>query len=62
MSLVVAWVGLTFIGLVVLAACAVKVFVAVNGLGRELERARRRLETEQSALRRELKTLQGFPK
>jgi hypothetical protein len=62
MSLVVAWVGLTFIGLVVLAVCAAKVFVAVRALGRELEQARRRLETEQSSLRHELETLQGFRK
>ena len=54
--------GLTFAGLVVLALCAVKVFFAVNELGRELDRTRRRLEPGQSALRRELRTLQGFRK
>jgi hypothetical protein len=56
-----AWVGLTSIGLVVLAACAVKVFLAVRGLGRELDRTWRRLAPERRALRDELHTLQGKP-
>lgn len=58
----VAWVGLSvgmaFVGLVVLGVCAFKVFLGVQGLGRELERARRRLEPKQTALQNELRTLQ----
>jgi hypothetical protein len=56
-----AWVGLAFAGLAVLAACAVKVFFAVRGLGRELDRTWRRLAPERRALRDELRTLQGKP-
>jgi hypothetical protein len=48
------WVGLAVAGIVVLAACGVKVVVALRGLGRELERARSRLSPSQDALRREL--------
>lgn len=43
--------GLAFAGLVVIAACAVKVFVAVRGLGRELQQAKAGLEPKRSALR-----------
>ena len=56
-----AWVGLAFAGLVVLAACAVKVFLAVRDLGCELDRSWRRLAPERWALRDELRTLQGKP-
>ncbi|HEY7484918.1 MAG TPA: hypothetical protein VH912_10710 [Streptosporangiaceae bacterium] len=55
---VVAWVGLSFAGLVVLAVCAIKLAVAVNGLARELDRTRRRLEPKQQTLQGELRTLQ----
>ncbi|MBA9006030.1 MULTISPECIES: hypothetical protein [Thermomonospora] len=44
-------------GLLVLALCAAKVFRAVQGLGRELERTRRRLDAEHSTLRGELRRL-----
>jgi hypothetical protein len=44
------FVGLAFAGLVVIGACAVQVFAAVRGLGRELQRTRRRLEPKRSAL------------
>jgi hypothetical protein len=47
------YVGLAFAGLVVLGACAVKVFLAVRGLGRELGRVRERLEPKRADLRRE---------
>ncbi|RAY13988.1 hypothetical protein DPM19_17015 [Actinomadura craniellae] len=47
-----------FLGLAVLAFCAVRLFRAVGRLGRELERTRRRLEPKQRALRGEFRTLQ----
>jgi hypothetical protein len=53
-----AFVGIVFAGLVVMAVCTAKVFHAVQGLGRELERTRRRLEPKESALQSELRTLQ----
>jgi hypothetical protein len=53
-----ASVGVAFAGLVVLSACAVKVFLALRDLGRELERTRRLLEPAQLALRSELRNLQ----
>jgi hypothetical protein len=58
MGWVMVFVGLAFVGLVVLSACSVKVFVAVRGLGRELERTRRSLEPKQAALQSELNRLQ----
>lgn len=51
------FVGVAFAGLVVLAVCSVKVFRALRTLGRELERARRRIEPKQSALSGELRRL-----
>jgi hypothetical protein len=60
-SWLLAWVGLTFAGLVVLAVCAVKVFLGVRALGREVDRTWRRLAPERRALRDELRTLQGKP-
>jgi hypothetical protein len=54
---VVVSVGVAFAGLVVLAVGAFKVFLAVHGLARELERTKRRLEPRQKALRSELRTL-----
>jgi hypothetical protein len=58
----VGWVGasvaLGFAGLAVLAACSFKVYLGVRRLGRELERTRRRLEPQHSALRDELRELQ----
>lgn len=54
---VVAWVGLSFAGLVVLAVCAVRLSVAVNGLARELDRTRRRLEPKRRTLQGELQAL-----
>lgn len=53
--------GLAFAGLVVLGACSVKVFVAVRGLGRELERTKRSLEPKQAALQNELSRLGRSP-
>ncbi|WP_433338509.1 hypothetical protein [Spirillospora sp. CA-294931] len=50
-------VGLGFAGLAVLAACAFKVYLGVRRFGRELDRARRRLEPKQSALRDELEII-----
>ncbi|WP_241661217.1 hypothetical protein [Thermomonospora catenispora] len=50
-------VALSSAGLLVLALCTAKVFRAVQGLGRELERTRRRLNEEQSALQGELHRL-----
>ena len=50
MPWVMLFVGLAFAGLVVLAVCAVQVFLAVRGFGRELRRARRALEPKRSAL------------
>ena len=52
---------MTFAGLVVLAVCAVKVFLCVRALGREVDRTWRRLAPERGALRDELRTLQGKP-
>jgi hypothetical protein len=51
-------VGAAFAGLVVLSACAYAVFVAVQRLGHELDRTRRRLEPKRAALQNELQTLQ----
>ncbi len=45
------FVGLAFLGLVVLAACAIKVFVALRVLGKEIERTRATLEPRRVALR-----------
>lgn len=56
-----AWVALTTAGLVVLTGCAVKVFLGVRALGREVDRTWRRLAPERRALRDELRTLQGKP-
>jgi hypothetical protein len=44
------FIGLAFAGLLVIAACAVKVFAAVRDLGRELQHTRERLEPKRSAL------------
>ena len=44
------FVGLAFAGLVVIGVCAVQVFVAVRGLGRELQRTKRRLAPKRTAL------------
>jgi hypothetical protein len=60
-SWLIAWVGLTLTGLVVLTFCAVKVSLAVRGLGREVDRTWRRLAPQRRALRDELRTLQGKP-
>jgi hypothetical protein len=46
-----SFIVLAFAGLVVIGACAVKVFVAVRGLGHELQHTRERLEPKRSALR-----------
>ncbi|ACY97884.1 hypothetical protein Tcur_2318 [Thermomonospora curvata DSM 43183] len=51
------FVAMVFAGLAVLAVCTVKVVRAVQILGRELDRARRRLEPERSALKGELRRL-----
>jgi hypothetical protein len=45
------FIGLAFAGLVVIGLCAVRVAVAVRGLGRELRRTKERLEPKRSALR-----------
>jgi hypothetical protein len=45
------FIGLTFAGLVVIALCAIKVFVAVRDLGREIQHTRKRLAPKHSALR-----------
>lgn len=50
-------VGLACAGLSVLAYCAVKVYVAVRGLGKELDRTRRRLEPHQLELKRQVDAL-----
>ncbi|MFI0356106.1 hypothetical protein [Actinomadura sp. 9N407] len=59
---VVAWGGVSvvlgFAGLAVLAVCSFRVYLGVRRLGRELERARRRLGPQHSALRDELRNLQ----
>jgi hypothetical protein len=48
------YVALAFAGLVVLGGCAIKVSLAVRGLGREVRRTRARLETEHARLTREM--------
>ncbi|MEV3924626.1 hypothetical protein [Actinomadura coerulea] len=57
-----AWVSVSvslgFAGLAVLAWCAFKVWLGVRRFGRELERTRRRLEPERSALLDELSRLE----
>ncbi|MFC5187832.1 hypothetical protein [Actinomadura harenae] len=50
-------VGLAFAGLAVLAWCSFRVWLGVRRLARELERTRRRLEPEHSALRAEVRDL-----
>lgn len=50
-------VGLAFCGLVVLAYCGFRVFLAVRGLAAEVDRTRRRLGPGQAALREELDAL-----
>jgi hypothetical protein len=50
MPWVMMFVGLAFAGLAVLAFCAVRVHLAVRGLGRELQQAKRRLGPKRSAL------------
>jgi hypothetical protein len=54
MAWVMVFLGLAFAGLAVLGACSVKVFVALRGLSRELERTRRSLEPQHAALKGEL--------
>ncbi len=44
------FIGLSVAGLAVVAFCAGRVFVAVRGLGRELQRTRERLEPKRIAL------------
>ncbi|WP_067473080.1 hypothetical protein [Actinomadura hibisca] len=51
-------VAMSFAGLLVLAFCGFKVHLGVRRLARELDRTRRRLEPEQTALRSELHDLQ----
>ncbi|GAA0369372.1 hypothetical protein [Actinoallomurus spadix] len=58
MSWMMVYVGLAFAGLVVLSVCAVKVGLAVRGLGRELRRTRARLQPEQEAFARALRRLE----
>jgi hypothetical protein len=57
----VAWLGVSvalgFVGLAVLAACSFRVYLGVRRFGRELERARRRLEPQHSELLDELRLL-----
>jgi len=57
----VAWgaisVVLGFAGLAVLAVCSFRVYLGVRRLARELERTRRRLEPQHSALRKEVRDL-----
>jgi hypothetical protein len=55
---VLASVGIAFAGMLVLAYGTFRVFVAVQGLGRELERARRRLEPKQAVLADEVRAFQ----
>jgi hypothetical protein len=50
-------VGVSFAGLAVLAVCAFRVFLAVRGLARELERTKRLLEPRRLALQNELQAL-----
>lgn len=54
---VMAAIGLAFCGLLVLAYCAFRVFGAVRRLAAELDRAHKRLEPKQAALREELEAL-----
>ncbi len=49
-------IAVAFAGLVVLAYCAFRVFVAVRRLGGELERTRGLLEPRRQALRQELRS------
>ncbi|MGK5558766.1 hypothetical protein ACSNOI_44905 [Actinomadura kijaniata] len=51
-------VGLSVAGLVVVAFCAFKVHLGVRRFGRELDRARARLEPKHAVLRDELRDLQ----
>jgi hypothetical protein len=51
MPWVMSFVALAFAGLVVLAVCAARVFLAVRDLGRELRRTGRRLEPKRSSLK-----------
>jgi hypothetical protein len=57
----VAWLGVSvalgFAGLAVLAACSFRVYLGVRRLGRELERAGRRLAPRHSELRDGLRLL-----
>jgi hypothetical protein len=53
-----SYVGLAFAGLIVLSACAIKVWLAVRGLGRELRRTRACLEPRQAALASEMGRLE----
>jgi hypothetical protein len=48
---VMLFIGLTFAGLVVISVCAIKVFLAVRDLGREIQHTRGRLAPKHSALR-----------
>ncbi|TDE20392.1 hypothetical protein [Actinomadura sp. 6K520] len=58
MAWVAVSVSLGFVGLAVLAWCAFKVWLGVRRFGRELERTRRRLEREHSALRDEVSRME----
>jgi hypothetical protein len=58
-SWVMLSVGLAFAGLVVLAACAIKVFLAVRVLARQVERTWKGLEPRQATLRERLRDLGG---
>ncbi|XRQ15534.1 hypothetical protein ACN3XK_33030 [Actinomadura welshii] len=58
MAWVAVSVSLGFAGLAVLAWCAFKVWLGVRRFGRELERTRRRLEREHSALRDEVSRME----
>jgi hypothetical protein len=51
MPWVMSFVALAFAGLVVLAFCAARLYLAVRGLGRELARTGRRLEPRRTALK-----------
>ena len=59
MSWMMLYVALAFAGVVVLGGCAIKVSLAVRGLGRELRRTRERLEPEHAKLAREMRRLEG---
>jgi hypothetical protein len=50
-------IALGFLGLAVLGACSFRVYLGVRRLGRELERTRRRLAPQHSALHDELQAL-----